>query len=223
MSHNLYSNDETSGLQSSVHGLHVTPSAPLPFLSGVVVRAFVLERSQGNIILYNAPGITDAARGILELGRPDRLLINHHHEGIYGAPDLDVAIFAHENDSGSTGLPIAGTFSRREKIGDDLEIIPTPGHTAGTTTFLWHNGEHHFLFPGDSIWVQGGEWKAVLLGDSDRSAYLDSLTRLMNVDFDILVPWGSEEGEPYGYAVTRTQAQERLGRISERLRAGQNA
>lgn len=53
MSHNLYSNDETSGLQSSVHGLHVTPSAPLPFLSGVVVRAFVLERSQGNIILYN--------------------------------------------------------------------------------------------------------------------------------------------------------------------------
>jgi hypothetical protein len=34
--------------------------------------------------------------------------------------------------------------------------------------FLWDNGEHHLLFPGDSIWVQGGEWKAVLLAESDR-------------------------------------------------------
>lgn len=97
MPHDLYSNNETNGLQSSVPGFHVTPSAPLPFLSGVMVRAFVLERAEGNIILYNAPGITDAARDILELGRPHRLLINHYHEGMYGAPDLDVPIFAHEN------------------------------------------------------------------------------------------------------------------------------
>lgn len=128
-----------------------------------------------------------------------------------------------KTDSGRTGLPIAGTFSKREKIGDDLEIIPTPGHTPGTSTFLWNNGEHRFLFPGDSIWVQDSQWKAVLLGDSDRSAYLDSLSRLVSVDFDFLVPWGTEEGKPYGYAVTRTQAQERLGRISECLKAGQDA
>ena len=68
MPHDLYSNDETSGLQSSVPGLHATPSAPLPFLSGVVVRAFVLERAEGNIILYNARGITDAARDIELMG-----------------------------------------------------------------------------------------------------------------------------------------------------------
>lgn len=126
MPSHLFSSDGVTGLQSSIRGLHATPTAPLPFLSGVVVRSFVLEREQGNIIIYHSPGITAAAREILELGQPARLLINHWHEAMYDAPDLDVPIFVHENDRRQTKLPIAGTFSKREKIGDDLEVIPTP-------------------------------------------------------------------------------------------------
>ena len=222
MPSDLFYADDGPGLQSSIRGLYATPAAPLPFLSGVVVRSFVLERERGNTIIYHSPGITTAAREILELGRPDRLLVNHWHEAMYDAPALDVPILVHERDRGRTDLPIADTFSAREQIAEDLEVIPTPGHTPGTTTFLWDSGEHRLLFPGDSIWVQDGEWKAVLLGDSDREAYLDSLARLMDVDFDFLVPWGSEEGQPYGYGVTRSQAKERLGEISARLRGGEN-
>lgn len=59
--------------------------APLPFLRGVVVRSFVFEREQENIIIYHSPGITAAKREILELGRPDRLLVNHWHEAMYDA------------------------------------------------------------------------------------------------------------------------------------------
>ncbi len=95
--------------------------------------------------------------------------------------EKDAPIFLHENDRGQTKLPIAGTFSKREKIADDLEVIPASGHAPGTTMFLWNNGEHRVLFPGDSIWVPGGEWKAVLLGESDRGAYLASLSCLMGV------------------------------------------
>ncbi len=72
---NLFSPIGDTGLQSSIPGLYATPTAPLPFLSGVVVRSFVLEREQGNIIIYNSPGINAAAREILELGRPGRLLV----------------------------------------------------------------------------------------------------------------------------------------------------
>lgn len=219
----LFSLDDDKRLQSSIRGLLATPAAPLPFLKGVVVRSFVLEREQGNAIVYHSPGITAAASAILELGRPDRLLINHWHEAMYDAPALDVPIFVHEHDRAQTKRPIAGTFSKREKIADDLEVIPTPGHTAGSTTYLWDNGEHRFLFPGDSIWVQGGEWKAVLLGESNRADYLGSLARLMDADFDFLVPWGSEQGQPYGYGVTRDQAQQNLARIADRLRSGANA
>jgi len=209
-------------LESSIRGLHATPSAPLPFLSGVVVRSFVLEREQGNVIIYNSPGIAAAADDILKLGRPDRLLINHCHEAMYGAPALDVPIFVHESDLRQTALPITGVFSKREKISDDLEVIPTPGHTAGTTMFLWDNGEHRLLFSGDAIWVQSGEWKAVLLGESDRESYLSSLSSLMELDFDILVPWGSEEGRPYAYGVSRSEAQENLSGIVDRLKVGKN-
>jgi len=223
MTSDLFSSKAATGLQSSIRGLHSTPTAPLPYLKGVVVRSFVLEREQGNVIIYNSPGITAAKREIEDLGRPSRLLINHAHEAMYGAPDLNVPIFVNENDRAQTNLPIAGTFSKREKIADDLEVIPTPGHTPGTTTFLWDNGEHRLLFPGDSIWVQGGEWKAVLLADNDRETYLASLSLLMDLDFDILVPWGSEEGQPYGYGITRPEAHEKLRRIFDRLQAGGNA
>jgi len=222
MPSDLFYTKDGPRLQSSIRGLFATPAAPLPFLNGVVVRSFVLERESGNTIIYHSPGITAAAREIMELGQPDRLLVNHWHEAMYEAPALDVPIFVHERDRGQTNLPIADSFSTREQIADDLEVIPTPGHTPGTTAFLWDNGEHRLLFPGDSIWVQNGEWKAVLLGESDREAYLDSLTRLMDVDFDFLVPWGSEEGQPYGYGVTRAQARNRLGEIAARLRKGEN-
>ena len=222
MPSDLTSSNRDMGLQSSIRNLHATPTAPLPFLSGIVVRSFVLERGQGNIIIYNSPGITTAGSDILELGRPDRLMINHWHEAMYGAPDLDVPIYVHENDRTQTKLPIAGTFSKREKIAVDLEVIPAPGHTPGTTMFLWDNGEHRLLFPGDAIWVQGGQWKAVLLGESDRETYLASLSLLMELDFDMLVPWGTEEDQPYVYRVAHTEAQENLGRIIDRLRAGEN-
>ncbi len=218
----LYEQGDDAGLQSSIPGLHVTPPAPLPFLRGVVVRSFLLERTGGNILIYNAPGITAAARDIVALGQPGRLLLNHWHEAMFDAPGLTVPIFVHENDAGQTSLPIAGYFSARECI-DDLEIIPAPGHTAGTTMFLWTNGEHRLLFPGDTIWVQGGEWKAVLLAEGDRAAYLDTLSMLMTLDFDYLVPWGSEEGEPYAYGVTVAQAQEKLQAIFDRLSSGENA
>ncbi|MFK0166942.1 hypothetical protein [Rhizobium sp. NPDC090279] len=130
MPSDLLSSSDKVGLQSSTRGLQAMPAAPLPFLEGVVVRSFLLEREQGNIIIYNSPGISAAAGEILQRGRPERLLVNHWHEAMYGRPDLDVPIFVHESDREKTKLPIAGTFSKREKIADDLEVIPTPGHTA---------------------------------------------------------------------------------------------
>ena len=207
---------------TTIRGLHETPGAPLPFLDGVVARAFVLDRPQGAVIVYNAPGISEAADEIRAM-RPERLLMNHHHEAMFGAPRLDVPLWIHEADRSRVDLPIAGAFSEREMIDDDLEIIPTPGHTPGTTMFLWDNGDHRLLFPGDSLWVRGGEWQAVLLADGDRAAYLDSLALLKEVEFDLLIPWAVEHGEPCGYVVTREEAAAKLDRIIGRLEAGQTA
>jgi glyoxylase-like metal-dependent hydrolase (beta-lactamase superfamily II) len=223
MPSDLHAPAGSGALQSIIPHLHATPTAPLPFLAGVVVRSFLLERPAGNIIVYNSPGIAAASAEILRLGRPERLLVNHWHEAMYGAPGLDVPICVHERDQGQTALPIAGTFTRREKLASDLEIIPTPGHTAGTTMFLWDTGGHHLLFPGDAIWVQHGEWRAVLLGESDRGAYIASLTELLGIEFDVLVPWGGEAGAPQAWPVTPAEARQHLQRIIDRLFAGRNS
>jgi glyoxylase-like metal-dependent hydrolase (beta-lactamase superfamily II) len=210
-------------IMSTIRGLHVTPASPLPFLASVMVRSFVLEREPGNLILYNSPGITAARRDIENLGLPDKLLITHWHEGLLPAPEIDVPIFVHEKDRAQTNLPVAGTFSERQVLNGDLEIIPAPGHTAGNVMFLWDNGTHRLLFPGDSVWVQGGEWKAVLLAEGDRDAYVATLSHLMQLDFDFLVPWGTQANEPYAYHVGPGDAWRKLGAIADRLKAGQNA
>jgi hypothetical protein len=214
--------NQHSSLQRPIDGLLATPAAPLPFGADIVVRSFLLERAQGNVLVYNSPGLGLASDEIQARGGAIRLLINHAHEAMFGPPDVDIPVFVNERDEAETArsLPVAGTFTGRQMLGDDLEIIPTPGHTPGTTAVWWDSGSHRFLFTGDSLWINHGEWQAVLLGSSDRAAYIDSLTTLRAVDFDVLVPWGATDGEPYVDVMTRSEAQQRIDVIITRLSNG---
>jgi hypothetical protein len=205
-------------------GLLATPTARLPYQSNVLLRSFVLQRSAGNVVVYNSPGVSECASAINDLGGATMLLVNHEHEAMYGAPDLDVQVFVHERDRAATNprLPVAGVFGERRTIDGDLEVIPTPGHTSGTTSYLWEDGTHRFLFTGDFIWTEHGEWKAVLLDPGQRQAYLDSLAIVRDLDFDVLVPWGVTEGDPCAVATNRKDARARVGAIMKRLEAGGN-
>ena len=209
-------------LDTPFPGLRATSPARLPYQANVLVRSFILQRPAGNVAVYNSPGLTSDADEIAALGGLSRLLINHGHEEMYGAPEVDAPVWVHERDRREVAhsLPVAGVFTDRAMIDDDLEVIPTPGHTPGTTSYLWDNGEHRFLFTGDFIWVEEGQWKAVLLGSSGRADYLASLRLVRELDFDVLVPWGTTEGGPYAVATTRDDLRERVGEIIGRVEAG---
>jgi glyoxylase-like metal-dependent hydrolase (beta-lactamase superfamily II) len=145
---------------------------------------------------------------------------------MYGQPVLDVPIWVPESDSAEVAatLQIAGTFAQREMIGEDLEVIPTPGHTAGTTTYLWSSGVHRFLFTGDFIWIEKGEWKAVVLDQSLRTDYLNSLELVRELNFDVLVPWGTTEGDPsVGLLSGELDKRRRIDAIIDRVRRGENS
>ncbi|HEU0025155.1 MAG TPA: MBL fold metallo-hydrolase, partial [Thermoleophilaceae bacterium] len=105
----------------------------------------------------------------------------------------------------------------------DFEVIPTPGHTRGATTYLWDSGQHRLLFTGDTVYLEEGEWvAAVLPGSSDRAAYLESLALIRELDFDVLVPWAATGGQaPYAFTDPK-DARGRIDAILERVRAGEN-
>ena len=187
------------------------------------MRAFLLERPNGNPIVYNAPGLAAAASEIQAHGGATRQLINHAHEAMFGSQGLDIGVFVGERDRHATAhsLTIAGTFSERHTLDDDFEVIPTPGHTPGTTSFLWDSGRHRFLFTGDTLWIEHRAWRVTVLGESDRAAYLHSLALLRDLEFDVLVPWAATAGEPYIDVVSHAQAQQRLDAIIERVQASE--
>ena len=65
-----------SPLVEPIDGLLSTPSSRLPYQHNVLLRSYVLRRPQGNLIVYNSPGVKESATAISALGAPARLLIN---------------------------------------------------------------------------------------------------------------------------------------------------
>ncbi len=215
---------DTTVVQTRFAGLRSGPPSRLPYQDNILIRSFLLQRPAGDVVVYNSPGLSSAAPELRDLGGATRLLINHGHEAMYGEPDLDVPVFVHERDRAETArsMSVTGVFTGRQMIDDDLAVVPTPGHTSGTTCYLWNNAGHRFLFTGDSITIEDGEWKAVVLGSSDRADYLNSLALVRELDFDVLVPWGTTEGGPYLAVVDEVERRARLDAMIDRIRAGGN-
>ena len=200
-----------------IPGIQASAPQPLPFAPSLEVRAFVLERDPGNVLVYSNETLEDP-EGV------SRWYLNHGHEAMFLSGAVTAPLFVHERERRSVEAKahVRATFSRRHTLDDDFEVIPTPGHTPGATAYLWDSGEHRLLFTGDTIYLRGGEWRAALLESSDRDAYLESLELIRELDFDVLVPWAAGAGEPYHALTSRADARRRIDAIAARLRGGEH-
>ncbi len=205
-------------------GLYASEPETLPFAPSLQIRAFGLRRERGNLLVYSTTGLDPHAAPIEALGEISRHYLNHRHEAMFAPARLDAPLFVHETESKSVteSLHVRGSFSKRHQLDDDFEVIPTPGHTSGATAYLWDSGPHRFLFTGDSIYLDHGEWVGAVLGSSDRGAYIESLELIRELDFDVLVPWAATAGEPYHAVTSRAGAQRRLDAILKRVRRGED-
>lgn len=170
-------------MEPVVEGLYASAPAPMPFGRDLEMRAFLLERANGNLLIYGAPG-TRELEGVW------RQYLNHWHEVSF-AEDVGAPLFVHAADRAEVEKErhVRAAFSRRHMLDDDVEVIPTPGHTPGATAYLWDTGSRRILFTGDTIFLRDGEWRTAVLDSSDRDAYRDSLALIRELDFDVLVPW----------------------------------
>lgn len=205
---------KSSRPDSVIPGLVASPAEPLPFDPTLAIRAFLLQRSEGDILVYNSPAAAF---------EPARHYLGHRHEAGFGPARAPLFVHAAERDAVGRQLPVRAAFSRRHTLDDDFEVIPIPGHTPGATAYLWEGGGHRALFPGDTIVLRDGEWRGALLDSSDRSSYIESLLLLRDLDFDVLVPWAAGAGEPYHAVTSHADAGRRIDAIVERLRSGERS
>jgi glyoxylase-like metal-dependent hydrolase (beta-lactamase superfamily II) len=209
-------------METAIPGLYASAPEALPFAPSLDIRAFLLRRDRGNVLVYSVTGLESEAAAIDDLGGIERQYLNHRHEAMFASDWVTAPLFVHENERESVAekTHVRGTFSRRHVLDDDFEVIPTPGHTSGTTAFLWDSGEQRFLFTGDTIYLDDGEWVAAVLPSSDRDPYIESLELIRELDFDVLVPWAATGGQPYHAVTSKTDARRRIDAILQRVRRG---
>ncbi|MFI5898022.1 MBL fold metallo-hydrolase [Actinoplanes sp. NPDC051513] len=125
------------------------------------------------------PGPLDEGhlRKIAEHGPFRAILITHgHHDHVEGAPRLSEMLGA---------TPIA-TGSEIKSDGLDIQVLPTPGHTADSVCFLVESGNVRAMFTGDTILGRGTT--VVAAPDGDLGSYLDSLTALTAYESVLMFP-----------------------------------
>jgi glyoxylase-like metal-dependent hydrolase (beta-lactamase superfamily II) len=197
---------------TAIAGLHPSAHEPLPFAPSLHIRAFTLERQQGDVLVYSTSSV--------EADTATRQYLNHGHEAMFLSDAVSAPLFVHEADRAAVPRRVRGTFSRRHTLDDDFEVIPTPGHTPGATAYLWDNGSQRMLFTGDTVYLRDGEWVGAVLGSSDRVAYLESLELIRELEFDVLVPWAASAGQPEHAITDRSDTRRRIDAIIDRLRRG---
>jgi glyoxylase-like metal-dependent hydrolase (beta-lactamase superfamily II) len=215
---------QVKDITTPIPGLYASAPEPLPFAPSQEIRSFLLRRERGNLLIYSTKGLGAAGAAIEDLGGISRHYLNHRHEAMFYSDWVDAPLFVHERERRSVERTYAvrKTFSSRQRLDDDFEVIPAPGHTRGATVYLWDSGENRLLFTGDTIYIDEGEWVAAVLESSDRALYIESLEMIRELDFDLLVPWAASGGEPFYAETDGDDARRRIDAILERVRAGQD-
>jgi hypothetical protein len=209
---------------TTVRGLYASMPEQLPFAPSLDIRAFVLRREPGNLLIYGTGRLDSEQSAIKELGGISRHYLNHRHEALFASPSVDAPLFVHRFERGvvSETQHVRATFSTRHLLDDDFEVIPTPGHTSGATAYLWDSAAGRMLFTGDTIYLDNGDWLAAVLPSSNRRLYIESLKLIRGLDFDVLVPWAATRDDGF-YALTDgADARRRIDAIVARLQRGED-
>jgi hydroxyacylglutathione hydrolase len=165
---------------------------PFPNLT---THAYLLVRREGNVLFYSTGHAADYHH-IQELGGITRQYVSHRDEA---GPSLirlkqmfNSTLCCHRLEETAVGAicPVDLTFHTREKHLGDIEVIPTPGHTDGSTCFLVESPHgKRYLFTGDTIFPSHHSWETyVMPQEGGRLSDLrDSLKLLQSLEPDVVI------------------------------------
>lgn len=166
-----------------------------PF-EGLTVHAYLLTRDAGNVLFYNT-GLAEELDQMAELGGVAYQYLSHLDEvgpslqRIHERFGARLAIHEAEQQEAARFRSPDILFSRRETHLGNIEVIPTPGHSPGSTCFLvTAPSGKRYLFTEDTLYRSGEDrWSAGFIPghtpESSRPVLAGSLRILRDLKPDI--------------------------------------
>jgi hydroxyacylglutathione hydrolase len=199
--------------------------SPFP---GLKTHAYLWTPTGGQNVLFYSPGNDDDFDDLQKLGGVARQYLSHRDEA---GPMLAAvaerfgarlhASAAEVNDV-ERFRRVDVALSRRHVDDLGIEVIPTPGHTPGSTCYLVPGTDGlTYLFTGDTIYLSdSGKWTAGYIeGMSDRTALAAALNLLGTLTPDLVVSSayaGDEGAHLLGATPWSACAEQALSRLSGR-------
>lgn len=171
-----------------------------PFTFGnFKVSAYLLIRPTGNLLLYSSKHIENYYNFIQQKGGLRSTLISHQDEasGYINkvANQFDASFYSPEKEKEtiSKKCDVDKTFNGDVQLWDDFKIIATPGHSPGSSCFLWSAPDgKNILFTGDNLYPTTEDtWDAFTLNKNDVPEIVHSLEKIKNLHVDFVVPTGT--------------------------------
>jgi hypothetical protein len=164
-----------------------------PF-SGLNTHAYLLLREQGNVLFYNTSNAGNLQK-ISKLGGIKYQYLSHRHETGHSLSTIKdlfnskLCSDIKEEPAISKVCQVDITFNERTYHSENIEVIPTPGHTEGGLCFLYQSPNNlRYLFTGDLIFQSNGEWSTVLITSdgADPKNLVSSLKILRDLKPDVV-------------------------------------
>ncbi|TQM33577.1 MBL fold metallo-hydrolase [Nocardia bhagyanarayanae] len=163
--------------------------SPFP---GLTTNAYLWTTPEGNVLFYNTTLTAEFDR-MAELGGVAHQYLSHRDEIASSLATVrdrfGARLHVHKADAVEvTQTAVDDPFDSRHVAIAGLEVIPTPGHTVGSASYLATIDGKRYLFTGDTIILgQDGWWAGYLEGHSDRETLLASLDLLAELTPDVVV------------------------------------
>ena len=163
--------------------------SPFP---GLTTHAYLLRRDDGNVLFYNSSQQADLEQ-MATLGGVQYHFLSHKDELGESINTIRARFGArlggHVKEQAEFSVICRPDilFSKREFILDNVEVIPTPGHTPGSCCFLVCSPHGKtYLFSGDTVYLTDDSWKPGWMSFSQPEELKQSLSLLATLEPDVV-------------------------------------
>ncbi len=195
-----------------------------PF-AGLNTHAYFLQRPEGNVLFYNTSYQEELAH-IIQLGGINYQYLSHRHEVGSSLNEIkkqcQALLCCHELEASviTEKYEVDISFTTQVIHSENIHIIPTPGHTNGSLSFMYQSPYGKtYLFTGDTLYQDNGIWKTLVLKNQGgcRNDLINSLVLLHELDVDVVL-CSASVGELSTAGVTPEEWKDELEKIIKDLR-----